>query len=347
MRSGRALPVSSLAAVVLVLAVARSAPGAAPLAGSPRNAGVSVYLLKDPDLDTFRAAELPLADLPLSDTPWIAAADIERYDVSAHCFQLKRPVPQPPSRVSLRGTPFVVTADGQRCYLGTLWTMISSFAPPQGVPTITTLGRTGSTDLVGIEGPAAVLNDARLFAALQRDGQFSAGIECSLDRVDVLPAPDGASIRYTFTVRNRDRDALYVLDTDRMDYDYVRRYQLGIVALVSQDPGRRDVLRPNPIRQVKELPLPHGKIDPAWFIRLPSGESITRTATEPAFAAVPPGRYRCILWYGYPAYSPGFFAPRLTRAERERPDGRVWLGLLRVDHPVLVKDPADPHNTDF
>ncbi len=347
MTSVRALSVSLLAAIVLLLPVAGSARGAAQPAEPRGNAGVNVYLLRRPDLDSLHAAKLPLGDLPLRETPWIATTDIERYDASAHCFYLKQPVSRPQDSVALRGTPFVVTADGQRCYLGVLWPMISSVGPPQGIPMITTAGRMGSTDFVGIEGPAAVLNDERLLAALKRDGQFSAGIECSLDRVDVLPAPDGASIRYTFTVRNRDRDALYVPDTDRMDYDYFRRYQNGIAAFVSLDPGRRDILRPNPIRQVKELPLPHGKIDPAWFVRLRSGESITRTATEPAFAAVPPGRYRCILWYGYPAYSPGFFAPRLSRAERYREDGRVWLGLLRIGCPVTVKDPTDPHGADF
>ena len=91
---------------------------------------------------------------------------------------------------------------------------------------------------------------------------------------------------------------------------------------------------------MKKLPKPHGHVDPAWFARLGSGESMTRTAVEPHFRAVPPGRYQCILRYGYPGCGHGFTG-RSEKAQRQRADGRVWIGHLAADREVEVKGPAE------
>ena len=328
---------SRIAAAVAVAALwasgsSHGARAAAEPAG-PQQRGVSIYLLKDPTLHAHQAVKMPLAALALRETPWIASANIERYDVSTHFIHLKQPVRKAWGRISLRGTPFVLTADGQRRYLGALTTMISSISPPRGIALD---GEEGDDTL---QGPDAVLRDERVLRLLKRDGQLSAGIECTLDKVAVLPQDDGAAIRYTYTVRNRDRDALYVLDTDRMDYDSFRHYQNGIAAFAVPD-GHQHINRPNPLRGMKKLPHPHGHVDPAWFVRLGSGESMTRTAVEPHFRAVPAGRYRCILRYGYPGCGHGFTG-RTTKAQRRRADGRVWIGHLTASLAVEVKGAAE------
>ena len=306
----------------------------------PQQSGMSIYLLKDPKLHARQAMKIPLAALALRETPWIASANIERYDVSTHFVHLKQPVKKAWERISLGGTPFVVTADGERRYLGTLTTMISSIAPPQGLPVISNpVWGEGSADLIALQGPDAVLRDERVLRALKRDGLLSAGIECTLDKVVVLPQDAGAAIRYTYTVRNLDREALYVLDTDRMVYDWFRHYQNGIAAFAVPD-GHQHINRPNPLLGMKKLPHPHGHVDPAWFVRLGSGESMTRTAVEPHFRAVPAGRYRCILRYGYPGCGHGFTG-RTTKAQRQREDGRVWIGHLTASLAVEVKGAAE------
>ena len=303
------------------------------------NKGVCVYLLKDEKLHAYKAVAMLLDELPLRPEPWIASASIERYDASAHLIYLKRPVGKAWERISLSGTPFVVTADGQPCYLGALWTMISSRTPPRGVPVINCLGWSkDGAYVIALAGDAKVLNHEGMLRVLKRDGQFSAGLEVSLDKVVVLPQGAGAAIRYTYTVTNRDRDALYVLDTDRMDYDYFRRMQHGITAFIDLD-GRGHVGRPNPMLGMKELPVPLAKVDPKWFVRLASGESMTRTATEPHFRRVPAGRYSCCFYYGFRGRAHGFGGPK-GKAARQRKDGRVWLGRLSASREVRVQGPA-------
>jgi hypothetical protein len=302
--------------------------------------GVCIYLLKEEKLSAPQAAKMPLAELPLREEPWIAAASIERYDASVHLIYLKQPVGKAWDRINLSGTPFVVTADGERCYMGALWSIISSFSPPKGVPVINgPVWGKGGTDLVALHGDAKVLSDERVLRVLKRDGQFSAGIELILDKVLVVPVGAGAAIRYTYTVTNRDRDALYLLDTDRMDYDYFRRMQKGIAALIDLD-GEGHVGRPNPLLGMKELPLPHDKVDPNWFVRLASGEGMTRTATEPHFRRVPTGRYSCLFHYGFLGHGLGLGGPT-GRAAREREDGRVWLGRLSASREVRVTGPVE------
>lgn len=340
MGSASRIAVGVAVAALWVAGSSNRARGAEARPAKPQPSGVGIYLLKDPKLDARHAAKMLLAALPLREEPWIASANVERCDVSTHFIHLKQPVKKGWERISLGGTPFVVTVDGERRYLGTLTTMISSISPPQGLPVISNpVWGKGSTDLIALQGPEAVLADEKVLRALKRDGQLSAGIECTLDKVVVLPQKAGASIRYTYTVRNRDRDALYVLDTDRMDYDSFRHYQNGIAAFADPD-GRQHVGRPNPLLGMKKLPHPHGHVDPAWFVRLRSGESMTRTAVEPHFPAVPAGRYQCILRYGYPGCGHGFTG-RTTRAQRKREDGRVWIGHLSVQREVEVKGAAE------
>jgi len=91
-------------------------------------------------VDTLEAGKLPLAKLKLNAKPILSDADIVWYDWEKHSFLLtseaRKRLPRPP----LRGLPFVVVADGRRCYLGTFWTPLSSFAPNRGIPVILMFG---------------------------------------------------------------------------------------------------------------------------------------------------------------------------------------------------------------
>ena len=74
--------------------------------------------------------KVDLSHIQLAETPLISEADIISYDVSNHVVTLK---PEALVRiqevdVDLRGTPFVVVADGQRIYLGGFMNQVSSFA---------------------------------------------------------------------------------------------------------------------------------------------------------------------------------------------------------------------------
>jgi hypothetical protein len=298
--------------------------------------------LADENIDLETAWTKPLAELELRKEPWIASADIERYDLSSHAIYLKNNKPLPFRSVALRGNPFVVTADRQRCYLGSLWTHASSFLPKGTTPLIHLPSFTMPPDVILLEqGPRLsrpgelapdVRRDPRVVQALAATGQLHAGLDLSLDRCEVLPREGGSSVRYTYTLRNKDTDDLYVLDPDKMTVKLFRFLQNAPFLLSTRD--RRgfqgDADLPGPF-------TPPEQLDMAWFSLLRSGASMTRTVTIPAYPFIPPDRYVCSLRLD----SPGRLA---TRDKRERIDGRIWVGQigasLGLDTDALQNSPA-------
>jgi hypothetical protein len=316
-----------------------SAPGGGDSYASPP--GVNIYLLADQNIDLEAARACPLAELVLQKKPWIAAQDIERYDFSSHCLYLKGSVLLPRQRVSLRGTPFVMTADGQRCYLGALWSMISSFLPERSTPLIHTWG-IAPPDVVFVELMSIrrraerqvqdVRGDPRIVQALVRKGQYHAGLSLSLDRVEVQPRQGGASIRYTYTLQNKDTDNLYVFDPNRMGADLFRHFNPP-PWLLPRAGG--NAVAPVPGGAANHAALPD-EWDARWFSHIKSGESMTWTVVAEDYPKITPGGYECFFHF----HSPGENA---TRDRRTRPEGRVWMGETEAKLTVEVGQNGQNH----
>ncbi len=302
--------------------------------------GVEFYLLKDEGLNFETARTMSLADLVLQDKPWIASDDILRYDWSSHCIYLKRDIPSGPKRIDLRGTPFVVMADGERCYLGAIWAMESSFLPMGNVPMIPNL-RIGQKDLLAIDLFSAlekgqrrvdVRDDPRVAKALRRQRQFHAGLQCSLDKVRVDAMGDTCSVVYTYTLKNADEDDLYVLDPEKLDPDRFHDFQNGIYG--HRVDGDAAFAWPNP-RKGAPPPTPWRKSDVAWFSRLKSGESMTRTVSMNDMPRIAPGKYECRLSFGSPDFGHGFTG-FIGKEDRQLKDGRIWLGRITATRTIEV-----------
>ncbi len=328
-------------AVVTVLAAAMVLDGPFVRAAEARP-GVNFYLLKDGEMHFESARKMPLAQLVLQDKPWIASEDIQRYDWSSHCVYLKKDVSIAWNRINLRGTPFVVVADGQRCYLGALWSLISSFAPEGNAALIHGLGTGGQKDLLALdlmsvlrkgESRIDVRDDPRVAKALRRQGKFHAGLQCSLDKVRVEYEKDTCSVVYTYTVRNADEDDLYVLDPQRIDPAFFHDFQNGVRGRDLDD--NVTFGWPNP-RKGAPQPTPWAKADTAWFSRLKKGESMTRTVTMDGLPRIPPGKYECTFSLGSPGFGHGFTG-NVTKAERQLKDGRIWLGRIAATLMVDVQ----------
>lgn len=317
--------------------------------------GFNIYLLADASTHLEQARKTPLKELVLQDEPWIASDDIERYDVSSHCIYLKKDIPKAWERIQIRGTPFVVTVDGEPEYLGALWTPISSAMPSEPTPLISDpLWAMSSPDLLHISaGPRAYKHNAngaleeddgvidpraseRIVKALRRDKQYRPGPEVSLDAVRIEPREGGASVEYTYTVTNRKESPLYVLDPKRVDADYFHSWQNGVGVLVHEDQDYSGDL----VLRVDESQLKHPKpdeFDPKWFTRLELGEPMTRTVRIDAFPSIPAGRYKCLFQFGSPNFSHGFTGS-IPKDQRTRDDGRLWLGQLADECSVIVSE---------
>jgi hypothetical protein len=301
--------------------------------------GVNLYLLQDSKMDFETARKRPLSELALREEPWIASREIKRYDVSTHCIYLNKKVSVACEQVMLRGTPFVMVANGERCYLGALWTYVSSFLPMGNVPIIYEPGRSligGQPDLIDIsllsvlrkgEPVVDVRGAPRILEALRAQGQYSAGLRCTLDKVEVLKENGTSSVRYTFTIRNMDADDLYVLDPERINTDFFHDFQNGVRG---RRTGNDEVsfAWPNPRDNGGES-TPWGKVDLAWFALLKSGQSMTRTVVMKGLPKISPGKYECQLSYGSPEYLHGVTGT-VTKAQRRQKNGKVWLGQIEA-----------------
>jgi hypothetical protein len=101
---------------------------------SPRFA---IFLILEPSAD--------LNGVELEASPVLTDADIVWYNWRDHTMLLtNRGFSKLPKHVGVRGKPFVVVADGERCYLGAFWTSMSSlsyFGPMINVAPIVPQGK--------------------------------------------------------------------------------------------------------------------------------------------------------------------------------------------------------------
>ena len=99
-------------------------------AGKGNDASDTFPSVPDEPKDPALLAGIRLSSFVLSDEPVISIEDIVSYDFETHAMQLNPAVlarlPQP----DLRGTPFVVVANGERIYAGMFTSAFSSFFVP-------------------------------------------------------------------------------------------------------------------------------------------------------------------------------------------------------------------------
>jgi len=295
-----------------------------------QNNGVNIYLLEEGKIAVSDLKEILLSELPLCENPIIPSEDIDYYDFSTHMIYLKRKI-----ELTDWHRKFVVTANGKRCYRGFLWSVGSS----------ETLE--GAKGAAVIEGPflspidivmlssysepeSDPRNDQRVKQALINNKQFRAGLQCHLDKVLVHNYNKSSSVEYTFTVKNNDVDALYVLDPDKLERPSFHYFTNG-VRLESIDTDRDFAdrfFRATPEEKIDtDAPT---QTNLSWFIRLKSGETMTRTVSRQGSSRLLPGRYKCKFRFPSP------FTVRLEKAVRIQKDGRIWLG--RIDTPAFFAD---------
>jgi hypothetical protein len=305
---------------------ARDASTEAPMSMAP---GFNIYLLENEKLTWDDCNSTPLDELTLRPEPWIRSSDILRYDKVTHHLTFKRPMPSPPhyELATSGGRPFVVSVADARCYLGELrspWhgplrrgivpTVAACWTPSSPPTTIRVeLSRIFQSREASTQPYYDVRRDARVVAALEDQGVYHAGLSLDMEQPSVLNEAGQSSLTYTYTLTNRDRDSLYVLDPDKMKPRKLLSYF---------HPGPQ--LRPTEenkflqeISGTRAAP-DSGILTKACFTLVLPGQTMTRTVTSKSYPFIPPGEYD--WWFGF-------------RSPREK---YIKGGLAQFDAPLAI-----------
>ena len=293
--------------------------------------GVNIYFLEDDNLTFHDVKEQSLSDLKIKSEPWISSDDILFYDWSAHLVYLKNEKPLSYKDVHLRGKPFIATANGERCYLGAIRSIISSYNF-EDYPLITVIGINTDSYKIYISNNflyysmGALVQDRRndlsIKEALIENNQFHAGLRCTLDNVEVFSKDNTSSVRYTYTLYNIDEDNLYVLDPVKMENSLFHYFSNGVRLL-----GTNLILYYTSENKITTPPEP-GSDWLSWHTRIESGKSLTRTVLTDGYPQILPGKYYCDFIF------PSLFFE--VKDNYQLTDGRIWIGEIKPE--VLITD---------
>ena len=310
---------------------------------SENDLSFAIYFLLDDDLKMKDVYNKDLSDLILAPTPWLCAKDIRFYDWSSHCIYLKKnkthfiPGWQKGKKFNLfpsewADKPFVVTANGQKCYIGYFsrveLSMTEWIAPM--------IGDVGFNDIY----PSDIIwihwrwlyhdypqNNPIVKNSLINAGLYHGGISVAFDPADVntlrmVENADTSTISYKFTITNNDVDNLYIIDPDKTGSDLFHWFTNGITF---QDINTKKIGEPRWRKYVS--PPSYDYWSPDWFTKLKSGHSIQRTVILKGYPYFPTGEYIFQFKYNGQALA-------MEKEVRELADGRYWLGPTRAN--VLV-----------
>jgi len=276
---------------------------------------ISIYLVKQDDLE-LHEANFDLSTVELESTPWVTGSDIEFYDWSAHTFYLNREVEK--EKYSTRH--FVVTSGEKRIFAGVFFPMYLSSIPQ--IPSILPEdGYFNPKDIIrfsqfGYYRSGNLDENIEFKNVLISSGLFRAGIDVQLNEVKKL---NSASLEYSFTITNNDEETLYLLDPQKMGESRFHFFTNG-VSLVQNE----SYFWPNTLDATNTQ-----KINSDWYVKLPTGKSISRKVKLGGFAKLPTGKVEVTFHF------PG---AKLTKTRSwKKPDGRIWLGDIYAKAELTLR----------
>ncbi|TAL61196.1 MAG: hypothetical protein EPN88_14975 [Bacteroidetes bacterium] len=267
---------------------------------------------------------LALEAIEIQHEPWLTDADIKMYDFSSHLLYLKQNryffLPEPVQLeipTSWIERPFMVIANGQRRYIGVFKGFIDN--KPWPVPYIdNSYNYMYPEDLMIItwhwfdHDETDNRNDSLIKDALKKANILHNGLDLKLKNILFTDNSDTATVEYTFTVINNDVDVLYILDPDKMGSELFHLYNIGPQFVKSDEVGvRTSFKRP-------AITIPNNPMNQDWFVKLKSGDSITRTVSLRGYAFFPSGTYSCETTY--------HCINKISQVQRTISDGRYWIG---------------------
>ncbi len=279
--------------------------------------------LKDSSILIHKAE---LDDYHLTERPWFTAGDIEIYDFSTHMVYLKKDIQHYPfwhEELLFTTKTIILTVDGNKKYEMFIWPLHFSSLPPG--PRVDFYPFFEPGDMFRIALEFAVFgqnehdprNDPAIKEALISEELYHAGIECSLNMVDIKKK----TVNYAFSVKNNDVDPLYLLDPQKAGDDIFHYYSYGLHLM---DTVRNQYYYPvyNDI-----APEPPDEINISWFSRVKPGGEMQGSVTMEVAEEVKSGEYICLFYYSSPSF--------IDKQTRLRADGRIWMGKVPAK-PVYI-----------
>ena len=314
----------------VVLFVLGCAKESNPVASKGQHGLFEIYFLKDSMMTAYAASKLNINQLVLNDNPWLTDNGIEFYDFSCHCIYLKEDKSRyfegydksSEVRPWSRGNAFVVVANAERCYVGSLHSAVLSSAP--WGPYMDELSVWHyPADVMHISkawnDTNDVRNDNRIQQTLISLGLYRGGISVRLQSVNVVENSDTSTVEYVFTLRNADRDNLLVPDPIKMGTELFHYFTNGVV--FQSDGAMFQSL-------YKKTSSPPVKWDAAWFTELPANASTQRTVRLKGYPRVTPGTYSCSFTFAGPI--------EIAKENRSLAEGRIWLGEVESEKTAIV-----------
>jgi hypothetical protein len=301
----------------------------------------AIYFLQDENLKMNDVYNKDLRELKLSHVPWLCNQDIRFYDWSSHLIYLKEdkthliPGWQKGKRfnvfpVEWADKPFVVTANGKKCYLG-YFSRVELSTQYWIAPMMEDIAANNlyPLDVVVIDWiwlyHDTPQNNQDVKNALINSGLYHGGISVTFDTTDAIlniENADTSTITYKFTITNNDEDNLYVLDPDKIGSGLFHRFTNGPV-FKNLDTGKLYESR------WKKTVKPAENWSPDWFTKLKSGQSIQRTVVLKGYPFFPTGEYIFEFKYSCPPSN-------MENEARELSEECYWLGVTRSNILVMV-----------
>jgi hypothetical protein len=293
-----------------------------PLTVSEQHGQVGIYFLEDSTLTGSQAAKMDINQLDLKKKPWVSNDDIQFYDYSSHCIYLKGDKSQffendtgnffmfSPVVID---KPFVVVANGEKCYVGSFHSLLLSTAPSGPYMDEMDVGYFPK-DVMHISRSWSSIPDMRnnsnLRDALITLGLYHGGISITLRSAAIIENSDTSTVEYAFILINNDQDNLYVIDPDKMGIDLFHYFTNGIVLQAAGALFQSEY---------KKTQSPSVSYDASWFTLVPINSSIERTVKLRGYQKIISGSYNCSFT---------FANPNVEKANRYLTGGRIWLGSV-------------------
>ncbi|MFC1619454.1 hypothetical protein ACFL45_05870 [Candidatus Neomarinimicrobiota bacterium] len=282
------------------------------------------YFLVDDTLRTYQVVDQDIDSLVLSSEAFLSDDDIEFYDFSSHTIYLIKDIesifdPEKfgPEATTLMSKPFVVIADGVRCYIGSIHSGALSLWPSGPYIEAERLWFMSPDDVLTISRAWSgedVRSMVQIEDALKALDIFHAGLEFVLNSAIVVDGAGGTTVEYTYTLTNNDADDLLVLDPDVMGSDQFHYFTNGV--RFNSDGGHYWSAN-----KTVTTPEPHWySWHSEWFTTIKSGRSIERTVQLSGYQAIPADPYTCDMEFANPGL--------IKKNERFSNGARYWLGRI-------------------